>query len=185
MKNRVFNQTKRSRRSIFLAGVLVTSVCLHTIAPFAEAATRIHENSITPAIINFVSADPDSGTVLGSSAGTVFFRTTGGSNLRSWTVRVQSTSGSLFAGCPSSIPVNKVTITCTSATAGSDGTGSCGSPITLSTSPQLIASGTEGTGNSTPYNVTYTASLSITDSWSYIATTTGCTVNLSYEIVAN
>ena len=56
-------------------------------------------------------------------------------------------------------------------------------PFDLSTTAQTIASGTEGTGNATPYVVTL--NFSFQDSWRYIATTSPCTVNLTYQIIAN
>lgn len=47
----------------------------------------------------------------------------------------------------------------------------------------MIASGNEGTGNAVPYLAT--VNFTLQDSWRYIATNTACTVNLSYQIIAN
>ncbi len=169
-----------SRGTIWLALLMVWLA--HALAPLAHAATQIHSVSVTPAAITFLANDPDLAFVPGNVSGTIAFRTTGGATTRTWRVDVQATTGNL-ASCPSTIPVSRIQVSCVSATSDNGGTGSCGAPFSLSTTPQTIASGTEGTGNATPYTITL--NFSFQDSWQYIATTSPCTVSLTYQIVAN
>ena len=162
---------------------LLTVWLAHTLASLAHAATtQIHSVSVTPAAITFPANDPDLASVPGNVSGTVTFRTTGGALDRTWRVDVQATATNM-ANCPSTIPVSKIRVSCVSATSDNGGTASCGAPFDLSTTAQTIASGTEGTGNATPYVVTL--NFSFQDSWRYIATTSPCTVNLTYQIIAN
>jgi len=146
------------------------------------AATQIHNISVTPATILFAANDPDTPTVPGNVSATINFRTTGGNNLRNWRVDVQAAGGGNLANCPRSIPVSQIRVTCVSATAATGGTGGCAAPFNLSSGSQMVASGTEGSGNASPYAIT--VNFSFQDSWQYIATNSPCTVTLSYQIIA-
>jgi hypothetical protein len=163
--------------------MLLAMVTTQLLVPVVQAATtQIHNVSVTPAAITFLANDPDLASVPGSMSGTITFRTTGGALDRTWRVDVQATSPDLLS-CPNTIPISRIRVSCVSATADEGGTGACGSPFSLSTTAQTVASGTEGTKNATPYVVTL--NFSFQDSWRYIATTTPCTVNLTYQIIAN
>lgn len=147
-------------------------------------STKLHNPLVTPATFTLSSTDPDSGTVTGSGTAQVSFRTTSGLPSRTWTVKVQA-AGTTFVGCPSPVPTSVVKLTCTSVTVDAPGTGSCAPQINLSTTPQLLANGVEDGKSNSPYAINFTVNIVFADAWNYIPTTTGCTANLSYEIVAN
>lgn len=176
----VRNMARFRMLSWSLVLVLVWQVCTR---PVFAAATRLHNLSVTPATILFAANDPDIPTVPGNVTATIAFRTTGGDNQRSWRVDVQATGGGNLANCPRPVPVSRIRVTCVSATADNGGTGACAAPFNLSNIPQMIAGGTEGTGNASPYAII--VNFSFQDSWQYIATNSPCTVNLSYQILAN
>ena len=146
------------------------------------AATQIHTISATPATILFAANDPDIPTVPGNVSATIAFRTTGGDLARNWRVDVQAAGGANLANCPRAIPVSRIRVTCVSAISDNGGTGGCAAPFNLSSGPQMVASGLEGTGNAVPYTITI--NFSFQDSWQYIATNSPCTVTLSYQIIA-
>jgi hypothetical protein len=151
--------------------------------PLAIAATtQIHNASATPAIVTFFANDPDLPFVPASISATINFRTTGGSPTKAWSLEVQAAGGPNLASCPSTVPINRITAACVSATSDNGGTGSCNAPFTLSSSPQVVASGIEGTGNAVPYIIII--NFTFQDSWRYIATNTPCSVSLTYRIIA-
>ncbi|MBI4480949.1 MAG: hypothetical protein HY651_13090 [Acidobacteria bacterium] len=164
-----------------LAWLVVTGWWWQAAVPPLFAATRIHDSSATPVTVTFLGIDPDSPTL--TVPVTISFRTTGGSTAQSWSLSVQATSGANMTNCPSTIPINKIQVSCVSSSSANGGTASCAAPFNLSTSLQMIASGNEGTGNAVPYLAT--VNFTLQDSWRYIATNTACTVNLSYQIIAN
>ncbi len=155
--------------------LIATGACL---VPNASAhrflPALIGSVSATPATITASATDPDLGSVSATPV-TVSWSALLGLPTQTWTLYVQA-SGTSFAGC-STVPVSAVTVTCTAASAsGIGGTGTCAGPFPLSTSPQLVASGAEGTalGNYS-VNITYT----VAESWKYIAAPS-CTLTLTY-----
>ncbi|MBI2819383.1 MAG: hypothetical protein HYX73_05325 [Acidobacteria bacterium] len=170
----------------FLGGQIAAAVVLLGIAwlTFEQplfAVTKIHSVSASPLTITFLGTDPDSPTL--TVPATILFRTTGGSTARSWSLSVQAASGPNMINCPSTIPVDKIQVSCVSSISDNDGTAACAAPFNLSTGLQLISSGTEGTGNANPYETVI--NFTFQDSWRYIATDTSCTVNLNYQIIAD
>jgi hypothetical protein len=155
---------------------------LLNLGEMAHAATRIHNQVVTPGTLIFFATDPDSPLVPGNVAATVAFRTTGGSTSNTWRVEVQAAGGGNMINCPNAIPVSRVRVSCVAATA-EGGTAACGAPFALSTALQTVATGTEGSGNARPYSITL--NFTFQDSWQFIATNTPCSVNLSYRITAN
>ena len=145
------------------------------------AATKIHNESASPLTITLLGTDPDSPTL--TVPVTINFRTTGGNLNNAWSLSVQATSGANMINCPSSIPVDKITVSCASSVSNNGGTANCAAPSNLSTGLQTISSGTEGTGNATPYDTVI--NFTFQDSWRYIATDTSCTINLNYQIIAD
>ena len=85
--------------------------------------------------------------------------------------------------CPNPIPINAVQVRCISVSVSNGGNGACSGTFNLSTSLQNIAGGREGTGNAVPYQIV--VEFTFQDSWRFIGTNTPCTVNLSYQIIAN
>ena len=176
----MFRRTQQFPAFIFCGLVLLTGF---PGSLFAQA-TKLHTAAITPATVTLSSADPDTGTVTGSGSAVITFRTTSGLPSRTWTLKAQAT-GASFVGCPSPVPTSVVKLTCTSAIADAPGSGVCAPQITLSTSLQLLASGVEDGKSNAPYTVNFNVDVVFADAWNYIPTTTGCTANLSYELVAN
>ena len=183
MQSRSFRPVPSPRRTRVLAVGLSLIWMGKAFVPLALAATtQIHQATATPAIVTFFANDPDAPFVPASVSATINFRTTGGSPAKAWSLEVQAAGGPNLASCPSTVPINRITAACVSATADDGGTGSCNAPFTLSTSPQVVASGVEGTGNATPYVVII--NFTFQDSWRYIATNTPCSVSLTYRIIA-
>ena len=145
------------------------------------AATQIHNQSVTPLALTFLATDPDVPVL--TVPATISFRTTGGNNTRTWSLSVQATSGANMINCPNPIPISAVQARCISASVANGGTGTCSAPFSLSTGLQNLAGGREGTGNAVPYTIV--VEFRFVDSWRFIATNTACTINLSYQIIAN
>lgn len=164
--------------------ILVFGLIPGLAAECSAQATKLHSQAVTPLTFSLISSDPDTGTVTGSGSATISFRTTSGLPSRTWFVRAKADS-TLFAGCPSPVPTSVVKLTCTSASVDSPGTAACSAPITLSTSFQPLAGGVEDGKANAYYTVTFNLNVVFTDAWNYIPTTTPCTANLTYEIVAN
>jgi hypothetical protein len=152
----------------------------HTISPTARLAGAVTNMTATPATISFQATDPDSPSVSGSSPGSVTWKATG-IIPASWSLTVQAPAAT-FPGCPT-VPVSAVRVTCTGVTVTGGGNGSCSGPVSLSTSAQNLAAGTEGLLNTTyTVNVTFT----LTDSWKYIAQLSPqCSLSISYTANLN
>jgi hypothetical protein len=151
-------------------------------APVAGAVTPFTTTSAlkaTPATITFTAANPDNGSVSGSSTATVSWTVTGGANARTWTLSVEN-SASTLTNC-STVPASAVKVTCaTAGVSGGAGTGACSAAFNLSNALQQVASGKEGTGTRTN---TVTINYAFTDSWTYIAhTSPACTATLTYSV---
>jgi len=135
------------------------------------------------AAVSFAAADPDSPTVAGSGTVTVSGLIGASEANASFKLQVYA-AGTTFSNC-TSIPVSAVTITCTSVFDPGNNDVSCASPVTLSTSPVTVASGTLPTaGSSTSFWVTF--SYTFTDNRKYIAqTSSSCTLNVTYLATVN
>lgn len=180
------NLKRRQFDPKFFGGQIAAAVVLLGIAWLALeqpllAVTKIHNVSASPLTITFLGTDPDSPTL--TVPVTVFFRTTGGKLTNNWSLSVQATSGPNMINCPSTIPVGTIQVSCVSSVADNGGTANCAAPFNLSTGLQTISSGTEDTGNATPYDTVI--NFTFQDSWRYIASNTSCTVNLNYQIIAD
>lgn len=151
-----------------------------TISPKPRLAGTVSGMTATPATIGFQATDPDNPNVSGSSPGSVTWQAAG-IIPASWSLTVQS-PGSTFPGCPT-VPVSAVKVTCTGVKVTGGGNGSCGGPVSLSTSAQNLATGTEGFLNTTyTVNLTFT----LTDSWKYIAQLSPqCSITVSYTANLN
>lgn len=148
-----------------------------TIQPLAGPVLNM---TATPSTISFQATNPDSPSDPGSSAATVTWNANGGNN-KSWSLTVRSYS-SAFTGC-ATVPVSAVTVSCSSATITGNGTGTCSAPFALSTTPQQLVSGREGSNNAS-YTITLTFTL--TDSWRYIAKLSPqCSLALTYTANLN
>lgn len=174
-----FGQNSSAGRTA-ATGVLIAMYFAVFAAPL-PAATKVHNQSASPMSITLIGADPDSPTL--TVPVTISFRTTGGRLSNNWSLSVQAASGPNMTNCPSSIPIDKVQVSCTSSVSDNGGTATCAAPFNLSTGLQTISSGTEGTGNAVPYDTVINFTLQ--DSWRYIATDTACTINLNYQIIAD
>ena len=165
-----------------MAAVALLGIAWLAFSQAVCAATKIHNEVITPATITFLGTDPDSPTL--TVPVTVAFRTTGGQVTNNWSLSVQAASGPNMINCPSTIPIDKIEVSCVNAIAD-DGAAAanCAAPFNLSTGLQTISSGMEGAGNARPYETVI--NFIFQDSWRYIATDTSCTVNLNYQIIAD
>jgi hypothetical protein len=142
---------------------------------FRPAATNITSLSTLPTTVNFALTNPDGAPVTG--AGSVTWHTTGGSTSSTWTLGVSTAAGS-FTGC-TEIPPGAVTASCSSVSVG---TGTCnGAAPALGLTATTIASGNEGSGNTT---YTVNVQFAITDAWKYKGHTSACTLNVTYTITA-
>jgi hypothetical protein len=143
-------------------------------------ATSITGPTISPAAITFTSPDPDVTPASGSSTATVQWIMSGNSS-GAWSITVQSISSSL-ANCPA-VPVSAITLQCSSATASGSGfpRASCtAAALTLSTTPQTIATGTRE-GN--PGTINVAVAFTFTDAWKYPASSS-CTLQITYTVTA-
>lgn len=171
---------KQSAKTLSYAILFMFGYC----SAVSAQATKLHNSAILPTTLTLSSSDPDSGVVNASGTSVLSFRTTSGLPSRSWTVKAQAT-GTTFTGCPSTVQTSVVKLTCTSVSVSSPATGTCAAPITLSTSPQLLAGGVEDGKSNADYSISFNVDIVFTDAWNYIPTTTGCTATVNYEIVAN
>ena len=135
--------------------------------------------NVTPATISFAATNPGTVPVVAGSAAATASWTALGSG-HTWSLTAQATS-STFTNCPT-VPVSAVQVTCaTVSVTGVGGSGSCAGSFPLSTSPQVVASGSEGL---IALSYTTTVTFTLADSWKYIAQTSpACTISLTY--VAN
>lgn len=144
------------------------------VAPLVVPGATFALN-VTPATITFSATNPDLAPVdSGSAAASVSWQYN--SNIGAWNLTVQANTSS-FSNC-GTVPVSAVSVSCTSVYTHPAGSGFCGPPFTLSTSPQAVVSGT----NKNPTD-TYAVTLNFTlaDNWKYIAQTSpSCSLSLSY-----
>jgi hypothetical protein len=83
-----------------------------------------------------------------------------------------------FSNCPT-VPISAVKVFCASATTNIGGSGNCGPALVLSTSPQVVAGGTQGRST---FSYAVTLSFALADNWQYIAETgRSCSLSLSYS----
>jgi hypothetical protein len=147
------------------------------------ALPSILSMSAVPSSITFVSNDPDV-VNLAPIPATVQVTIDNGQPNRRWRLLAQATSATL-TGC-SAIQTSAVRLSCTSTSVTEknpnsglgNGSAACSAAISLSTTPQPVATG--GMGNN---DRTYTANLSVgfADSWRYPASTgSSCSVNITY-----
>ena len=132
--------------------------------------------NVSPATISFAATNPDSVPVVaGSSAATVnwFYIDL---NTGDWNLTVQAASPT-FTNCPS-VPVSAVTVTCASIQKLLGGSGNCSAPFPLSTTPQVLASGTQ---QILTFDYSVTINFTLADRWKYIAQTNpSCSLSLTY-----
>jgi hypothetical protein len=143
---------------------------LNVVKPLAFAITGTV--MAVPSTITFTSPDPDVTPVNGNTTATISWSMNG--ILNTWTLSVNAAASS-FTSCPL-VPVSAVKVQCSSATPGLLGSANCaGGTLTLSTSPQTIASGTQGLSGTTTVTVMFT----FTDAWKYPANSS-CSLSLTY-----
>ncbi len=139
------------------------------------ASAQVVTMTATPGTISFSAANPDSPLVVGSAPANIYWFQNG-QNRKTWTLSVQSSTAT-FTNCPR-VPVSAVTVTCSGITV--NGTSQpCGPAVSLSTTPQVIANGLEGSGVSFYY---VTLNFTFTDSWTYTAELNPkCALSLTYN----
>jgi hypothetical protein len=145
-------------------------------------AGSVSNMSANPGSISFQANDPDAGGVSGNSDASVSWRASSFIS-GSWNLTVQAASAS-FQGC-GTVPASAVRVTCSNAGVSGSGSGSCSGSFALSTSPQNVATGSEGTLN---LNATYSVNLTftLTDSWKYQAQLSPqCSLSLTYTANLN
>jgi hypothetical protein len=147
----------------------------------ASAVNLISSLTVSTGTLSITATSPDSGpfSITGGATWNVLINIFGDA----WTLNLQATSAS-FASC-SNVPLSAVRVTCTSITdSGLTGvTHSCAPAFNLSTSNQLLASGTDpavGILASHTVNLQFT----FTDSWKYPGSSSSCNVNLNYTLIA-
>lgn len=140
---------------------------------------QIHSFTVTPGALSFTAVDPDTGGPAPQTSQAVArFR---GSPSRYWTMSVQAETASL-ENC-GGIPVSAIEVLCQSATLVGAGPGNAvcnSSAIPLSSTPQVVAQGRQGTQVST---VTVNLQVSFADRWRYpAAVSPACSVSLRYTV---
>jgi hypothetical protein len=177
------------RSKIFIFAVLVYVMelaCVGNLDAGVFAPRRLHlalgtlgSLSASPGTISFQASNPELGLVSGSSPGSLAWIVLSGSHAQNWSVSVQAGSSS-FVGC-ATIPISAIRVTCSVATvSGGAGTGACSSSFPLSTTPQQVAGGSEGTGTNS-YSVSMNFTLA--ESWRYVANS-ACTITITYTVNA-
>lgn len=155
--------------------ILAAALAVH---PPASAAT-IGGPTVLPGTLSLTSADPDA--VSSGGAATVTWSIADARPNGDWSLAVHAPSSTLTA-CPR-VPVSALQVQCTGLSVAGTGNprGECAAgAVTLSTNPQIIASGSRQGGNSL-----FTAAVSFTfiDSWKYPASSL-CSLNLIYTVSA-
>ncbi|MBZ5580095.1 MAG: hypothetical protein LAP40_26340 [Acidobacteriia bacterium] len=132
--------------------------------------------TVTPASISFNATNPDVAAVNGASTASISWTASGRSQF-SWSLSVQG-DGASFSNCPA-VPISAVMVSCAGATmTGGGGSGVCSAAAPLSTTPLVVASGTQGVPSAF-YRVVVRFTLS--DSWKYIAQLNPpCSLSLTY-----
>lgn len=163
-----------------LAAVASKPAVIPVLKPHALAASQPAVANFTltvsPATINFNATNPGTVPVVaGSATATASWTAIASGN--NWSLTVQAAS-STFINC-STVPVSAVTVSCSSVSvSGLGASGSCAGSFPLSTSPQAVASGSEGTVS---INYSVTIGFTLADNWKYIAETSpACTISLTY-----
>jgi hypothetical protein len=126
------------------------------------ALTTISNAAVNPSAFLVVASDPTNDPTDAAIQTVTVTWTTAGSFGGTWNLTLSAPS--TFTGC-SWIPVNAVTVTCSSPTGGTSPT--CAGATTLSTAATQIASGTEPVLATANYSVTLNFTLK--DSWKYVA----------------
>jgi hypothetical protein len=139
---------------------------------------------VSPSTVSFSATDPDTPLVAGNSPTTVFWAVKGTNFGDAWNLSLSS-AATTFTNC-STVPISAVTVTCTTATAGGGGaTAACSAASTLSTTPTVVASGTEG-GSNIVRNYSVTLTYRLADQWKYSAQMSPqCTLNITYNALVN
>lgn len=132
--------------------------------------------NVSPSTISFAATNPDSSPVVaGSSSATVSWLYID-LNTGDWNLTVQAASPS-FTNCPN-IPVSAVTVSCASIQKLLGGAGNCAPPFPLSTTPQVVASGTQ---QILTFDYSININFTLADNWRYIAQTNpSCSLSLTY-----
>jgi hypothetical protein len=144
------------------------------VAGVILATAKLGPMILSDRTLNFVSADPDSGTVA-SPEFWVLWPITQGNHGNTWNLTVALAG---ISGCGNS-PVSAFRVVCTSATVtGSGGTGACATPFQLSSTPQVVAAGRQPNGGGI-HRVTL--HFQFTDSWKYVPSgASQCELELAY-----
>lgn len=145
----------------------------------AASPAQIQSFTVTPGALSFTAVDPDTGgPAPQSSQAVVRFS---GSPSRYWTMSVQAEAASL-ENC-GGVPASAIEVRCQSATLVGAGPGNAAcnsSAIPLSTTPQVVAQGRQGTQTNT---LTVALQVSFADRWSYPATeAAACSIQLRYTV---
>ena len=169
--------------AVFMAAAAAGQRARPVIRPRPAAATLQPQAgpsfsvSVTPATVTFQATDPDKPAVAGDSAAQVSWRLNGQTGA-AWNLTVQALSDPL-TNCPG-IPASAITVICSEASAGGQGTATCAGAFPLSTRPLQVAGGSEGNGN-TAYHVQI--SYTIGDTWKRIAQLSPtCSLSLTYIV---
>lgn len=143
-----------------------------------RAQTSIVSFTTSPSSVSFAAVDPAASPAPVSVSAQ--WRLSGAS-FQPWSLTVQSASATV-GNCPK-VPVSAFRAACVAVENPAGGSGGCsGGTLTLTTSPQTLASGTEGSKSS---RTTVTLQVSFVDSWRYPgALSPGCSLNLTYVLNA-
>lgn len=141
---------------------------------------QINSFTVTPGALSFMAVDPDTGgPAPQASLAYVTFRATW---FQPWRLYVQAEMPSLES-C-GAVPVSALQVRCQSATITGFlnlGSAACNSAtIPLSTSPQLVAQGTQGIFNN---QISANLQVGFADRWRYpAAVSPACSVSLRYTV---
>ncbi|HVN04041.1 MAG TPA: hypothetical protein VMT86_06455 [Bryobacteraceae bacterium] len=132
--------------------------------------------TVEPATITFDASNPDwMPTVTGSAPASISWQNLD-RNPGMWSLSVQADAGA-FSNCHN-MPVSAVTVSCASAITNAGKSGACRPPLTLSASPQVVASGKQGAAT---FNYSVSLTFALADDWKYIAQTNPpCALSLTY-----
>jgi len=131
---------------------------------------------VSPATVTFNATNPDSApAVSGNASASVSWQNRSGSS-GNWSLTVQADSPT-FSNCPM-VPISAVTVSCASATTNTGRSGNCGPGFALSTSSQVVASGSQSRAT---FSYAVTLGFVLADNWKYVAETSpSCSLSLSY-----
>lgn len=164
-------------RALCALAALATAGWAANLAPIRPRAVLVNSSggvenlTATPASVNIQAAAPEA--VAGPVSVTISWRGKSGQPGQNWSLSVQPDANA-FVNCPA-VPASAVRVTCSASTGVS-----CGSPFSLSASPQQVAAGAEGPGTK-QYAVTLLVSFE--DKWRYTAALNpSCTLNFVYSL---